>query len=258
MADGNQITTVEKAEGAVAVQGVDPIMSLIERAACDPDFDVAKMEKLLEMRERQQAINAKESFNRSFVAAKKLIKPLARNKRNQQTNSNYSDLEAIADAIDPILADHGFAPTFGTAESSRDGYYKIVCDLLHEDGHEKRYEADIPEDATGIKGTTNKTATHAFGSSTTYGRRYLKLMIFDIATHDDDGNRAGQQREEETVGPEEMTVLDDLLKQTKSDRKEFFKYAKVEGMAEIWMKNYPHLKKALEKKLEAQKKEPAQ
>lgn len=253
MADGQLIT--KERDGAVSVPAADPIMSLIERAATDPNFDVAKMEKLLEMRERQQAINAKESFNRAFVAAKKLIKPLARNKRNTQTNSNYSDLEAIADAIDPILAEHGFAPTFGTADSKRDGYYKIVCDLLHEDGHEKRYEADIPEDATGIKGTTNKTATHAFGSSTTYGRRYLKLMIFDIATHDDDGNRASQQKEEETVGPEEMTILDDLLKQTKSDRAQFFKYAKVEGMAEIWMKHYPHLKAVLEKKLEAQKKE---
>ena len=255
--DGNQVATVEKAEGQVAVQGIDPIMSLIERAATDPSFDVAKMEKLLEMRERQQAINAKKSFNRSFVAAKKLIKPLARNKRNQQTNSSYSDLEAIADAIDPILADHGFAPTFGTAESSRDGYYKIVCDLLHEDGHEKRYEADIPEDATGIKGTANKTATHAFGSSSTYGRRYLKLMMFDIATHDDDGNRAGH-KPVEAVGMEEMTILDDLLKATKSDRKAFFKYARVEGMADITMKQYPGLVKALEKKKAAIEKDTGQ
>lgn len=246
MTDGT-LTTIEETGGEVARHATaDPIMALIERAATDPTFDVAKMEKLLEMRERQQAINAKESFNRSFVAAKKLIKPLARNKRNQQTNSNYVDLDAIADAIDPILTDHGFAPTFGTAESSRPGFYKIVCDLLHEDGHEKRYEADIPEDATGIKGTTNKTATHAFGSSSTYGRRYLKLMIFDIATHDDDGNRAAAP---ETLGPEEMTVLDDLLKRTGSDRQKFFAYAKVEGMADIQMKNFEPLKKILEGKL---------
>lgn len=253
MADG-QLTTAEDREQALAVQVADPIMSLIERAATDANFDVAKMEKLLEMRERQQAINAKEAFNRAFVAAKKRIKPLARNKRNQQTNSNYSDLEAIADAIDPILADHGFAPTFGTADSKRDGYYKIVCDLLHEDGHEKRYEADIPEDATGIKGTANKTATHAFGSSTTYGRRYLKLMIFDIATHDDDGNRASQRKADETVGPEQMTVLDDLLTRTGSDRAKFYAYAKVEGMADITMKQFPALVKVLERKL----KEPAE
>jgi hypothetical protein len=242
MAD-TQYDIVEQ-EGAVQS---DPIFALIERAATDPNFDVAKMEKLLEMQERQQASNAKSAFNRDFVAAKKAIKPLVRNKYNQQTKSHYVDLDAVADAIDPILADHGFAPTFGTAASDMEGHYKMVCDLLHEDGHERHYEANIPVDATGIKGTRNKTDTHAFGSSTTYGRRYLKLMIFDIATKDDDGNGAGPQPE--TLGPEEMTVLDDLIKATGTDRTKFFKYAKVDGMADIHLKNFEPLKKILEAKL---------
>jgi hypothetical protein len=243
MADGQLI---ERNEGEVAVQG-DPIFALIERAATDPNFDVAKMEKLLEMQERQQANNAKAAFNRDFVAAKKAIKPLVRNKRNDQTKSNYVDLEAVADAIDPILADHGFAPTFGTAVSDMEGHYKMVCDLLHEDGHERHYEANIPVDACGIKGSRNKTDTHAFGSSTTYGRRYLKLMIFDIATKDDDGNAASPQPE--TLGPEEMTILDDLIRKSGVNRADFFKYAKVEGMADIHLKNFEPLKKILEAKL---------
>lgn len=207
MAD-TQYDIVEQ-EGAVQS---DPIFALIERAATDPNFDVAKMEKLLEMQERQQASNARAAFNRDFVAAKKAIKPLVRNKYNQQTKSHYVDLDAVADAIDPILADHGFAPTFGTATSDMEGHYKMVCDLLHEDGHERHYEANIPVDATGIKGTRNKTDTHAFGSSTTYGRRYLKLMIFDIATKDDDGNGAGKKLSGETVEQEDADEINRLLK----------------------------------------------
>ncbi len=42
-----------------------------------------------------------------------------------------------------------------------------------------------------------------------YGRRYLKLLIFDIATSDDDdGNAAGAGP---TVSPEQFTILRDLI-----------------------------------------------
>lgn len=245
MAD-EQLTTVETREVA-PIREPDQLMGALVQAAMNPDVDPDKMERMLAMYERMEARKANEAFNQSFVAAKAKIKPLVRNKRNDQTSSNYVDLEAVADAIDPILTEFGFAPTFGTAPSKLEGHYCMVCDLLHSAGHEKRYEADIPIDAAGMKGTKNKTDTHAFGSTMTYGRRYMKLMIFDIATKDNDGNRPTAP--EETIGPEQMTEIDNLLKVTKSDRAKFFEHIKVDGMADITVKQFPAVKKLLERKL---------
>jgi hypothetical protein len=49
--------------------------------------------------------------------------------------------------------------------------------------------ADIFADTKGPRGTPNKTATQGFGSTMSYGRRYLKALMFDlvIAGEDDDG-----------------------------------------------------------------------
>lgn len=186
------------------------MMTVVAEAARSPDVDADKMRQLLDMVHEREDRDAKRAFNRAFVAAKSEIKPIFRNQRNNQTNSNYADAFALADQIDPVLERHGLAPSFGTEPSDRDGYYRIVCDLIHEDGHEKRYSADIPVDKTGIKGSVNKTDTHAFGSSTSYGRRYLKLMMFDVATRDDDGNGAGRQPEA-TVTEDQIGEIRTLL-----------------------------------------------
>lgn len=170
-------------------QGEDAWLSMIERAARDPLVDVSKMERMFEMRERVMKADAIQAFNAAFVEVKRKVGPVVRNLKNDQTRSKYADLFAIADVLDPVMTEFGFAPTFGTAESPKPGFYRITGTLMHSAGHSKDYFADIPIDDAGLKGNANKTATHAFGSTLTYGRRYLKVAMFDLATTDNDGNR---------------------------------------------------------------------
>ena len=153
-----------KSEVAVQDDDTPQLMNVIAQAARDPQVDVSKMDALLRMKREEEDRDAKRAFNRAFVACKREVGPVFRNKYNEQTKSRYADAAAVADVVDPIQERHGFSITFGTGHTDRPGYYLMVADLLHEEGHEKRYEAEIPEDKTGIKGTVNKTATHAFGS----------------------------------------------------------------------------------------------
>lgn len=184
------IQAVDAPPVAVAQTESAAIFSLIERAARDPNVDIDKMERLMQMQERVMERQAKTAYATAMAAAKAEIMPVVRNKRNDQTKSNYADLAAIADAIDPIITKHGFSLTFDTDECPKPNHQRVVCDVFHSSGHTRRHHADIPDDGAGFKGTANKTATHAFGSSNSYGRRYLKIMIFDVATKDDnDGNR---------------------------------------------------------------------
>ena len=174
---------------AAPVAGEDAWLSMIERAARDPSVDVSKMERMFEMRERVMKTSAEQAFNASFVAVRAAVGPVIKNRSNDQTRSKYADLFAIADVLDPIMTDNGFAATFGTADCPLEHHYRITGTLLHAQGHSKEYHVDVPVDGAGIKGQTNKTATHAFGSTMTYGRRYLKVAMFDISITDNDGNR---------------------------------------------------------------------
>lgn len=171
-------------------EAASSLIQVIERAATNPNVDIDKMERLLEMQERIMARDAEAEFNAAMADVQGELRPVIHDAKNDQTRSHYATLEAVAKATKPILVKHGFALSFGTADCPVQDHYRITCDLTHSGGHSKHYFADIPADLTGLKGTPNKTKTHAFGSTMSYGRRYLTLLIFDIATEDDDGNSA--------------------------------------------------------------------
>jgi len=206
------------------------LLQVIERVAMNPNADLDKMQKLLDMRNAEMAREAEIAFNAAMAEAQREMEPVARDARNQQTNSNYARLEAIARSITPIRAKHGFAASFGTDDCPNAGHMRVTCELSHNAGHSKHYHADVPIDAAGMAGKVNKTATHAFGSTMSYGRRYLTLMIFDIATEDDDGNRAGNGA---VISDEQATDLLNLINEVGADKAKFLAYMRVESIADI-------------------------
>ena len=170
------------------------IISMIERAARDPSVDIEKFERLMAMRERTDREIARRSFNAAMAAAQHEMPQVIRRAENAQTKSVYAPLEAVGAAIDPVITAHGFSQSFGTADGAPAGSIRVTCLLAHSGGFEREYQADVPSDIAGIAGTKNKTPTHAFGSTISYGRRYLTMMIFNVksrkALPDDDGNAA--------------------------------------------------------------------
>ncbi len=221
------------------------ILDVIARAANDPATDVSKMEKLLEMYERISAKNAEVAFNASMKAAQEEMPRILRNKMNQQTNSRYADLEQVNAAIVPVYTKHGFSLSFGTADCPVEGHFRITCLVSHVSGHSRNYQADVPNDMTGMKGNQNKTATHGFGSTMSYGRRYLALLIFNITltNEDHDGNKPG-----ETLSDEQIANIEALLTETASDKAKFLRYLKISSLEEIPAKNYSAVIKIIEAK----------
>lgn len=217
---------------APAVQGDSgALLSMIERAARDPTVDIAKMERLFDMHERIESRRAEQAFNAAMAAAQAEMAPVSKNKPNTQTNSRYADLAALAEQAKPIISKHGFAPSFGTDVSPKPNHERIVCDLSHRDGHSRRYMVDVPSDGVGIKGTTNKTATHAMGSTLSYGRRYLTLLMFDIATKDDDGNAVSVPQG--YISEAQYKELSDLIRATGTDLDAFLQLGGVESLSDI-------------------------
>lgn len=191
------------------------MLTMIQRAATDPAFDADKMQKMMEMYERHTDRTAAAAFNAAMVRAQAEIGPVYRDKFNAQTSSSYAALESIDRKISPVYTLHGFSLSFGTGDSPLVGHIRTVCDCMHEAGHTKTYHVDLPIDSAGIKGSVNKTGVHAAGSTFSYARRYLTMMIFNVVltNEDDDGNGAGPEPDPEPViTPGQAAQLDALLK----------------------------------------------
>lgn len=205
------------------------LISMIERAARDPNVDIDKMERLFLMHERIEARQREAAFNTAMSAAQSEIKPVARNLENTQTNSKYADLAAISDAVDPIIHRHGLGTIASEFVSSLPNHLGIRLEVIHCAGYSRSYDFNVPVDGTGIRGTPNKTATHAYASTITYGRRYAKLSVFDVATKNDkDGNQpigfiTGDQAEE----------LSKLITETGTDICKFLEIGGVESLSDI-------------------------
>ena len=211
------------------------IMALITRAATDNTVDVEKLERLAGIYERITVRSAEQSFNQSLKAAQEEMPRILRDAVNDSTKSRYARLETISEKINPIIHKHGFSPSFGTADCPLANHYRVTCRLSHSAGFSRDYHADIPADVAGARGNANKTATHGFGATMSYGRRYLKLMIFDVVltNEDDDGKTAAAAANSGFITEKQVEQLRDLIEDKGAPLKSFLSWAKVSRLDEI-------------------------
>ncbi|WP_160286361.1 ERF family protein [Pseudomonas knackmussii] len=201
----------ERQESAVVVQAGESatILQVIQRAAADPACDIEKMERLLALKERMDAKAAEVEFNDALSRVQARMGRIEADATNNQTRSKYATYGKLDKALRPLYTGEGFSLSFGT-EDAPEGMVAMVCYVSHTSGHTRQYRAQVPSDGKGAKGNDVMTKTHAFGSGTSYGMRYLLKMIFNVAIgeEDDDGNAAGDNNFRNAV-------LDDLIAKAK-------------------------------------------
>ncbi|MBX5131647.1 ERF family protein [Rhizobium lentis] len=220
-----------------------PMVAMIERIVMDPNIPIDRLEQMLAMKERMedraredQERQAKKAFFAAMSKCQKELPVVIKRSRNTHTNSNYADLAAIEEQAMPIIHDHGFAVSFQPDGYNDKGELRILWEVSHEEGHSRTGVGEIPVDGAGAQGRVNKTGTQAFGSTATYGRRYLLCMIFNISTGDDrDGNRAKVQTEDELKGITEAqaSVIRGLIDEADLDIEQFCKHWRVEAIPDI-------------------------
>lgn len=219
---------------AAASDEAGSVLAMIERAARDPSIDLDRMERLMTMHRDLKADQARVAFNAALTAAQAEMPRVMRDATNSHTNSRYARLETIHKAITPVITRHGFSLSFDTADSDKPGHHRVVCTVAHAGGHSRQHSADLPADGAGAQGKANKTGIQAFGSTVSYGRRYLTLLIFNIALtlEDNDGNnQAGP-----SVGDDQLAELQDLIELigvAGDDLARFLQVMKAETVAEI-------------------------
>jgi len=176
-------------------QGIaDQFVSVIERAVTNPEVDTDKLRAILDMQMTIMDKQAAQAYSADMTACQAEMPMIVKNAVNNQTSSKYAKHEAICAAIKPVYTKAGFSLTFSQGKADQEDEIRTTCIVSHRLGHKETYYIDLPLDNKGIKGNENKTEIHGKGSTFSYGRRYLTLMIFDLATYDDnDGNAPKQE-----------------------------------------------------------------
>jgi ERF superfamily len=204
------------------------IISMIARAASDPSVSLDKMERLFAMHQQMEQTQAQKAYNAAMAIAQAEIGPVFRNRKNEHTKSRYAELEAIDGAIRPIYTTHGFSLSFDTEEEG--SHVKVFCDVMHSGGFIKRHTLKSTLDNVGMNGQKNKTDIQGLGSSVSYLRRYLTLMIFNVTmkNEDTDGNETAKLIT--AMQFEELLVKLDLVD---GDKVKFAEVLKVPSLAEL-------------------------
>lgn len=158
--------------------------------------DLTQLDKLLDLQFRWDQDQARKAYADSMASAQAEMPAVFKDRLNKQTGSWYATLDSINNKVTPIYTKHGFSLSFDTEDSPLEKCIRIVCRVLHYKGHSETFRYDQPIDDVGIAGAVNKTQVHARGSAMTYGRRYLTLMIFNLATSDEDDDGNGATTEE--------------------------------------------------------------
>lgn len=206
---------------------------VIERLALNPEVDVAKLEKIIELQERILRHQAKADFARAFSKMQGEIPVITERGEIEvdgRIRSRYATNEDIQSTVKPILQRHGFSLRF---RHEYDGpKMKIIGILAHDAGHCEQDEFLTAPDNGGKMNDIQR-----IGSARSYGQRYCTLALLNIATRgaDDDGRAAGgSQAPDPPAGYSEwfldMTSTADngwpaLSEAWKKSKKEFREYS---------------------------------
>lgn len=181
-----------------------------------------ELERIAAMIERREKWDAERAYAEARTACKSDLPIVVRDATNTHTHSRFARLENISRAIDPVIARHGFTLSFGCKPSAKENSITVTCRCRHTGGHYEDFELpDLPDDSQGLKGTANKTPIQGRVSTTSYGKRVLKSMIFDVAIADSDidGN--------ESIDPitdEQVMDLSELMERKVFNRMKFYAY----------------------------------
>lgn len=224
----------EQPSRAVAMTPVDMLSLAVERGA-----SIETLEKLMGLRERYEASQARKAFDEAVAAAKAEIPTIAKN-RTGHNDKRYADFAAIASVVDPIISRFGLSYRFRTTQTDR---INVTCILSHKDGHSEETTLSGPADATG-----NKNAIQAIGSTLTYLQRYTLVQALGLAaSEDDDGGKVGRPKVE-TVTEEQAMLLRELIEATNSDTRGVLTYVRAGDIESIAADKFDDLVAMLKRK----------
>lgn len=199
-------------------------LAVIEKVALDPNSNIEKLDKMLDMQERILNKQAELEFNQAMAKAMPEIPSFERTKKGQ--TNKYATFESINKVVKVIVAKHKLFITFST-EFQSDNFLMVTAKITHEAGHCQEATMRFPFDKSG-----NKNEIQSVGSAISYGKKYMLLTLLNITTHDEDEDDDGFATSK-TIGENEIKRLNDGLDKSGIELGVLCEYMDVERLSEI-------------------------
>jgi hypothetical protein len=183
------------------------LMKIIDRAAMDPNFDVAKLEQLLAVQERWEAKEARKAFNVAFAEFKsEAVKIIKRTevKDGPLKGKFHANLFDVVDATTPHLSKHGLAISWKLTKDEPT-WMEVSCTLRHVGGHSESVSmGGAPDTGPG------RNPIQARGSAKSYLERYTATAILGLAAQDadNDGNSVARGGMDEGALADHLAAID--------------------------------------------------
>jgi hypothetical protein len=182
-------------ELAVRDEAVPATMESLILRAIEQKIDVEGLERLLAMKERVDAANAKQAFLEALSAFQGECPTVPKTKTAQVKDENgrlkytynYARIDAIVETVAPVLFKHGLSFRFDTAfEPEPYPALLVVCTIAHRAGHSESSTFRSPIDQGAKMNVMQRS-----GSARTYGMRYALCDALGIVSGDEDDDAQG-------------------------------------------------------------------
>lgn len=219
----NKTKELTEVGGALAPDGL--IQQAIEGKA-----DLDKLERLLIIKERHEANEARKAYHKAMAEFKTDPPKIDKDKTvSYKTNAgtttyNHATLANVTEKINAALSKYGLSASWKTQQN---GQIIVTCKITHELGHSEETSLSAASDTSG-----SKNAIQAIGSTITYLERYTLLALTGLATYeqDDDGKASGPV---EHINKQQEKQILDAVVEVGIDKQMFLDYMKIETLKKM-------------------------
>lgn len=239
----NALAKPDQDQQPAALPVVTPL-TMIERAI-EKGADVAMIEKLMELQERNDRNIGRRAFDAAIAEAKAEIPPIFKNRKvdfttaKGRTSYAHEDMAEIARTVDPILSRHGLSYRYRTSQDQRT--LTVTCILSHRDGYSEETLLSGAADESG-----NKNHIQAIGSAATYLQRYTLKLALGLAASADDDARTSEKVE--IIKADQFFAMQGLIEATNTDPVKFAKYLNADDLETLTLTQFDTAMAALRNK----------
>ena len=173
-------TTITKTENNLPAQSESSPLSLIQ-IAIERNLPIEHLEKLMALKERYDAIEAKKKFLEAMSNFQSDCPPLEKSKEVKfgSTKYSYAPLGEITATIKEPIKKNDLSFRWSIDDQSE----KIICTCIisHISGHSEQTTMSAGKDTSG-----SKNEIQSRGSTITYLQRYTLIAALGISTADED------------------------------------------------------------------------
>jgi hypothetical protein len=236
-----QITDTQLAvAGSSALAPSSPPIGAMLQAAFEKGVsseNMAVVEKMMDLFERQQKFDAEKEFNRAFVALQADL-PIIVATSVIPNRGKYERFEDVMRVVGPLLVKHGFTVSFSM--DFRDGRILETCTLKHVAGHSQ-------SNSFAVRPGRADSDTQADCKAATTAKRNALLNCLNIVIRQDALLNEDQDASLEgaTISPDKVAYLREQVAETNSDPVKFLALAGVSKFEDIRTGSYDVLVRAL-------------